>query len=59
VLTDLAACDLDDGESALGVPDRTRFKQKDLLAVFEATQEINFTVRDIVRRQRNSPSTKA
>jgi len=29
-----------------------------LLAVFEGTQEINFTVRDIVRRQRNSASTK-
>jgi hypothetical protein len=34
-------------------------KAKGLLAVFEGTQEINFTVRDILRRQRNRPSTKA
>jgi hypothetical protein len=27
---------------------------KGLLAVFEGTQEINFTVRDILRRQRTS-----
>jgi hypothetical protein len=30
-----------------------------LLAVLEGTQEINFTVRDILRRRRNRPSTKA
>jgi hypothetical protein len=58
VLTDLAACDLDDGESALRAG-QDAVQAKGLLAVFGATQEINFTVRDIVRRQRNSPSTKA
>jgi hypothetical protein len=39
VLTDLAACDLDDGESALGVPDRTRFKRKDCLPFSRARKK--------------------
>jgi hypothetical protein len=58
VLTDLAACDLDDGKSAWRAG-QDAVQAKGLLAAFEGTQEINFTVRDIVRRQRNSPSTNA